>query len=646
MASASVQSNDMSDVSGMVDVLDAFGKHSFTIMQPDEFQFLNFVDFGDMVQEFKRMLKTILDSNYQRINLFQFNSLLFNLVNTNPEAAYSTLYELFDSESEKFYETLQKSISDNTFSLDMFVHNYREFYKRMIRLNGPLHMYEESIKRDSKSNKSNKSNSDLNLMRSYLFYKNVINRKYNYNGEEVYLYGIISKILETQKTTIQTILPLFKMKEFYGRLCYVSNDKNIFNVEMDKDFLVTLGSNQLFVKSLVVYINNKIRELVSKNDTDNVRELEDIITLGINFNERQYFYIYYKKLLENRLLSDTHLQLEGKLVSIFKKVRDKSEMDCKVINEMETKIKDIEASSENREVYMKLKIKIGADSKYKGLNIETFDRSVLHTNVLTFYAWENSKSLKFRDYTVPIDVEPHIDIFLKYYNRRHPNRELRFNFSLGTAVVKLTLGDKLYHFKVSTPQMFMLLQFNDAERISAKQLSERMGIPIKIVGLLLNSFLEKNVMARDPGPGNDPNMMFYLNDDFSYPSDKISIEYYPVLQQLTQEDDQEATEEFATGRDNILKALVVHVVKKDGPVEENAMIDKVKQKLPFEPEQQMVTEAIEKAINEEYIVKKVDDAGDTVYEYHLNVVDELKPTRSRGYSSDQSDSSDDDSDDY
>ena len=100
--------------------LDAFGKHTFKIIEKNDYTFLNFLKFGEnMVDEFRGILRMIINANYRAINLIKFNSLLFNMINRSPDMVYNTLYELFEIESELFHTNLQKKFSDKTFIPDI-----------------------------------------------------------------------------------------------------------------------------------------------------------------------------------------------------------------------------------------------------------------------------------------------------------------------------------------------------------------------------------------------------------------------------------------------------------------------------------------------------------------------------------------------
>ena len=106
---------------------------------------------------------------------------------------------------------------------------------------------------------------------------------------------------------------------------------------------------------------------------------------------------------------------------------------------------------------------------------------------------------------------------------------------------------KYYHLQLNTPQLFLLLQFNSQEKITALDLASRIGLPMSKLGKILTSFLRIKILCRESGKAsNDPTMLIFLNQDFSHSSDKISLINIMATSQQQQQQQQKPNEQAIT----------------------------------------------------------------------------------------------------
>lgn len=275
---------------------------------------------------------------------------------------------------------------------------------------------------------------------------------------------------------------------------------------------------------------------------------------------------------------------------------------------MINKIEDIQKSiSDETIVHTKINLTVTPESiiKYKGADLEKLNLKTLLPKVFRNYAWSYSRSDENDCMTVPVDVLPYIDVYNQYYKMKYPNRNLEWNFNYGTAVTKVKLGEKYYHLQLNTPQLFLLLQFNHQEKITALDLASRIGLPMSKLGKILTSFLKTKILCRESGKApNDPTMLIYMNHNFNHSTDKISLVNIMNQQKVN---DSEIQDRFAIGRENLLQAAVVRQLKQLKTVAKSELFNIVQKNiLPFQINDTMFQSCLLTCVNEGYVTTDSD----------------------------------------
>lgn len=541
---------------------------------------------------FKQICKDILNGNCD-FNTVLFHNIVFSLVNKNPLAVDNAIIDVFDEVTKEINSNILQQIQKSEFTIDKFMESYKKYYSNSLFLNQYLMYFDKNVF----VNNNNKY-SHLSLVRNYNFYKNVINQKYN----GIYLYEVLTKLIETNISDIDTIIKLCKMYTFYIKLSYIAkNNKNtLFNEDINKLFLITLGSNQDFVKKITQYIHQNI---VSNNTESfsNIRELITIITKY--FLEKDMFNMYYEKYLESRLLNpNCNYDTEFNFIQQFQRSTDN-----KIIQNMFYKIEDLKNYKIDTESYNKLNISISSD-KFK--NISNFDHKKVHAYLFRYYAWTQSveNNITYNISNIP-EIDAYINIYKQFYNIKYKHRDIIWKFNYGTAIVKLTINKVEYLLQVTTPQMLLLMQFVDNKKISASQLSINMGIQLKQLAELLNTFLRVGILTRDINKDpKDPSIEFYINPNFKKEETNLSFVITPDINKINTNDIQD---KFAIGRENITQAAIVRCVKNNKNMTHQNIFDKVKTQLPFQITEQFFLQCITKCLTENYIQK----TNDNTYTY-------------------------------
>ncbi len=560
---------------------------------------LNFIrdnitdDEEDVYITFKNFCQAILkNSDY---NILAFHNMVFHLTNKNINKVSSVIVEVFNEYTNEIKCELEKNLT-----LQTFVKLYNRYLLSTATLMKHLSYFTSKVT-------INNNGSYEMILKQYMFYKNIINTVYT--NENKYIYEILRKKVEeadmTDMDTVNIIKQLFRMYSFYNHFSNtpIKNKEQLFNSQIDKLFLTSLGSNQEFVKTIVYYLHNTIKT-TNVSDKKNISNISNLINLiSENFSEREMFNMYYEKLLEMRLIANEfNAELEFELINSFSRPKDN-----KIIQNMIHKIEDIQKSLADETIlHTKIDLTVTPDSskKYKGVDLTKLNLKTLLPRVFRNYAWSYSRTDDNDGMTVPYDVAPYIDVFNQYYKMKYPHRNLEWNFNHGTAVIKIKLGEKHYFLQLNTPQMFLLLQFNHQEKISALDLATNIGLPMSKLGKILTTFLKTKILCRESGKAaNDPSMLIYLNHNFSHSSDKISL---VNLVNQPKVNDSEIQDRFAIGRENLLQAAVVRQLKKHKTIAKTELLKNTQECLPFSVNDQQFHTCLMTCVNEGYMTSNND----------------------------------------
>jgi hypothetical protein len=511
-----------------------FGKLSHARMTEPIQGLISDVTFPDNKTEmFGKLCEKIMTSD-DDFNIVLFNNAVYHMTNQSPELVNELLIKVFDTVTKGIATKIEVAINDDSFTVQMFINLYKDYYVHASRLAKYLLYFDRRTYFDSQNKYSY-----IGLVKTFAFYANVINRKYEDGTKKHYLYEIFNKTIETEANkqmearkqkdrkieikpgqigniSIEEIIQLFKMYSHYIKLSSTAKTgKNeLFNAELNNLFLVTLGSNQEFIRSLTQYIHDSIKNLVGKENKVVEENICEIIGLICNhFLERDMFNMYYEKLLEMRLQNSSFDQnMERKFINKFKRPDDN-----KIIQNMIYKLEDIEEMKSLRKPYLSAKISVKSD-KYKG-KIDSMNLNVekVEARLFRHYAWSCTRFDDNSKMNIPFELAPYIDIYDKIYEKKYPYREIVWNFSQGVSVINMTFNGKTYTIEVATPQLFALLQFEShSDKISATDLASKLGISLKRLEPILKTLLITGLLAKEENKDNrDPTMLISLNEKFT-----------------------------------------------------------------------------------------------------------------------------------
>lgn len=457
-------------------------------------------------------------------NLIFIRNLIFKLSYLNMEKIHEIILNIYNKILDNFYNKIQDNIKNNKFSLDLFFEFYAEYKSNSQQIKLHFEYFEPLIIEEDY----------LDNLESELYFTGILNSHLN-------LDQIFIKILNSEKINTDNLIDLVQLYSDY-------------NNQYDTKLLFpSLGSDNNLIKKLVNFIHKSIKYL-SNNQNNNLKfDIADLIQNMIyHVDDRQLFDLYYEAMLENRLNSNPNINLEKEFISLFNKPADN-----RLIQNILYKIEDIEISEKNRLAYNKI-IVTPSSKKYGGLDISKIKREIIDIKIFRFYAWSDSHNLDDSNFSPPLDLSIYTDIYSKYYESLYPDRELVWNFNLGQGAVALKIQNKTYKLLLTTPQIFLLFQFNSGKtKLSATELAKNLNMPLAKLGPILNSFLSMEILRRDPGPKTDPNILIFINQEFKYDQDEISLIKKTNINNI----EPEIKTKYAIGREIILQAKITKILK-------------------------------------------------------------------------------------
>ena len=483
-------------------------------------------NISNSCDKFKTFCKDVLNGNSNGYSSVYVNQLIYSSYTHDPTETNTALINAFNCVTQEFCVNIQNQLSENKFSLESFYDMYKMYCTRSSKLKKYLWYYSSKT---SYVGRNNNNYSYIDLVKNYLFYHNVINSEYNYNGSSDFFYTVLNTMFSTTKMDYETILPIFKIYRFYGRLAHVlGEEKHIcFNVDIDNTFMTTLGTNPEFVKNLSIYIHDHMKKYFSQQASGDDASAEDIKTIVLDtckivasFTDKNMYLNYHHHLMKDRIFSwCTSVALEKEILTILQGNKPDT-----FITRMAYIVQDAEESDNDMRQYKKLGVTAASD-KYKSFNPLTMDRDIFKVNVVRNHT--NDDEVTDNNIQLPKEIEPYFDVYESMYAKLYAHRTLTWNYDDSISVAKIELNGKEYYIQMTVLQMMVLLTFNDKDKISALELHEMLNISLGKIGKVLNSFLKVGIFLRDDGLDNDPTVPFCYNESFKYEaSSRISIVKY------------------------------------------------------------------------------------------------------------------------
>nr|KYP50856.1 Cullin-3 [Cajanus cajan] len=323
--------------------------------------------------------------------------------------------------------------------------------------------------------------------------------------------------------------------------------------------------------------------------------LDKVMMLFRYLQEKDVFEKYYKQHLAKRLLSGKTISDDAERSLI---VKLKTECGYQFTSKLEGMFTDMKTSHDTMQGF------------YGCNSIELGHSPTLSVQVLTTGSWPTQPSPPCN---LPTEILGVCDKFRTYYLGTHNGRRLSWQTNMGTADLKATFGKGQKHeLNVSTYQMCVLMLFNNADRLSCKEIEQATAIPMSDLRRCLQSLAcvkGKNVLRKEPMSKDiAEDDAFFFNDKFTSKFFKVKIGTV-VAQRESEPENQETRQRVEEDRKPQIEAAIVRIMKARRTLDHNNIVAEVTKQLQsrFLPNPVVIKKRIESLIEREFLERdKVD----------------------------------------
>jgi cullin 3 len=217
-------------------------------------------------------------------------------------------------------------------------------------------------------------------------------------------------------------------------------------------------------------------------------------------------------------------------------------------------------------------------------------------------------------------IENHRHTLIRsYYLSAHSGRRLSWQANMGNADSKATFGKGQKHeLNVSTYQICVLMLFNNADRMTCKEIEQATAIPMSDLKRCLQSLAlvkGKNVLRKEPMSKDiSEDDVFFFNEKFTSKLFKVKIGTV-VAQRETEPENIETRQRVEEDRKPQIEAAIVRVMKSRRVLEHNNVIAEVTKQLQarFLPNPVVIKKRIESLIEREFLER--DEVDRKMYRY-------------------------------
>nr|XP_043632731.1 cullin-3A-like [Erigeron canadensis] len=374
-----------------------------------------------------------------------------------------------------------------------------------------------------------------------------------------------------------------------------NNDKTFQNA-LNSSFEYFINLNPRSPEFISLFVDDKLRKGlkgVSEEDVEVI--LDKVMMLFRYLQEKDVFEKYYKQHLAKRLLSSKSVSDDAERSLILKL---KTECGYQFTSKLEGMFTDMKTSQDTMQGF------------YEAMGPVLGDGPALDVHVLTTGSWPTQSSTACN---LPPEILAVCEKFRTYYLGTHNGRRLTWQTNMGSADIKATFGKGQKHeLNVSTYQMCVLMLFNNADRLSYREIEQAVEIPTMELKRCLQSLacakgknvLRKEPMSKDISEDDD----FFFNDKFSSKFYKVKIGMV-VAQKESEPEKLETRQRVEEDRKPQIEAAIVRIMKARRVLDHNNIVAEVTKQLQsrFLPNPVVIKKRIESLIEREFLERDRED---------------------------------------
>ncbi|XP_057447618.1 cullin-3B-like [Lotus japonicus] len=402
---------------------------------------------------------------------------------------------------------------------------------------------------------------------------------------------------ERLKDPVDFVQRLLDLKDKYDKIISMAfnNDKTFQNA-LNSSFEHFINLNARSPEFISLFVDDKLRRGLKGVGEEDVEIILDKVMMLFRFlQEKDIFEKYYKQHLAKRLLSGKTVSDEAERSLI---VKLKTECGYQFTSKLESMFTDMKTSHDTTHGF------------YASHGPELGDGPTLSIQVLTTGSWPTQPSPQCN---LPTEILGVCDKFRAYYLGTHSGRRLSWQTNMGTADLKATFGKGQKHeLNVSTFQMCVLMLFNNADRLTCKEIEQATAIPMSDLKRCLQSLAcvkGKNVLRKEPMSKDiAEDDAFLFNDKFTSKFFKVKIGTV-VAQRESEPENLETRQRVEEDRKPQIEAAIVRIMKSRRTLDHNNVVAEVTKQLQsrFLPNPVVIKKRIESLIEREFLERdKVD----------------------------------------
>lgn len=329
-------------------------------------------------------------------------------------------------------------------------------------------------------------------------------------------------------------------------------------------------------------------------------------------SQKAFFELCYQKHLQERLIKITTKQQlvpEQRIINIFKVY---TVMDS--MNKLSNQIKDIKQSFSLNYQFQHFSMQ-KKQIQFKRENISDLGAGNLEIRYLLLAEvfWNFDKEV--HDCQLPKEIKRARSSFEEFFHLKFKSRSLKWRLDQGTAMIKFRT-DKTRYLEMGKLHAIICLQFNETEKMTIKNLKEKLGIKIAELVRCLMALLKAKILTCEPEnealESMSTNTVLIVNKKFTNKRLKLRIKNKAFLEKKV---DEATVQRFYIEKETRIESQIMKIMKSERKIEFDRLFKKVcllTENL-YKVSRVDVMKGVESLLNKEYILRGKENLNQLLY---------------------------------
>nr|CAI5850645.1 unnamed protein product [Callosobruchus analis] len=408
----------------------------------------------------------------------------------------------------------------------------------------------------------------------------------NLQGENIHI-GFVENLLAVYKKYKKLIQDVFKSDQnFMGALDKACSSVINHRPNQGKS---PCRSPELLAKYCDTLLK-KSSKGISESEVD--EKLAESIIIFKYIDDKDVFQKFYSRMLAKRLIHQQTQSMDAEEAMIN---RLKQACGYEFTSKLHRMFTDMTVSTD---LNIKFNASLKEDNIDLGINFSIY--------VLQAGAWPLGQAV-VTPFALPQQLEKSVQMFESFYHNRFNGRKLTWLHHLCQAELKLGYLKKTYVVTVQTFQMAILLLFENADKLTCREIKDSLQLNPEQFQRHVVSLVESKLLVADTEVRTKtseelrPETVLRLNFDYSNKRTKFRIT--AAVQKETPHEVEQTMNSVEEDRKMYLQAAIVRIMKSRKVLKHNLLIQEVyaQSKKSFAPSVQLIKKCIESLIDKQYI---------------------------------------------